>query len=244
MHSNAYTIGFALAVCVTCSVILALTAGGLKPLIEQNETLDIQRNILKALDLYHTDDDLSQDAVQSLYEQRVEGFVVNPDGTIVPGKNPAEIDPDTDGNLLPVFARMDDGTITGYCIPISGMGLWSTLYGYLALQNDGETVMGITFYKHGETPGLGGEVDAEWFTSNFIGKKIFDDAGNLTSITVAKGAISKDVPPEKKQHMVDGISGATMTGNGINDFLKADLEKYSPFLNTVRSGQSPVLQGA
>ncbi|HPQ42509.1 MAG TPA: FMN-binding protein, partial [bacterium] len=188
MHSNAYTIGFALAVCVTCSVILALTAGGLKPMIEKNERFDIHRNILKALELYSADSGMSPDAVESLYDERIEGFVVAQSGTIVPGKTPADIESDNGQSYLPVFARMDHGTVTGYCIPISGMGLWSTLYGYLALQADGETVMGITFYKHGETPGLGGEIEAEWFTSNFVGKKIFDDEGNLTSITVAKGA--------------------------------------------------------
>jgi Na+-transporting NADH:ubiquinone oxidoreductase subunit C len=117
------------------------------------------------------------------------------------------------------------------------------LYGYLALQSDGETVMGITFYKHGETPGLGGEVEAAWFTDNFKGKKIFDGSGNLTSITIWKGAVPNDMPEQKRVHVVDGISGATMTGSSVNIFLKDDLKRYESFLQAVRRGEKPAIQG-
>lgn len=244
MHSNRYTIIFALAVCVTCSVILALTAGGLKPTIEKNEKFDIQRNILKAVDLFNADDELTVEQVESLYAERIRGFVIGDDGKLVADRTPATIDPSTDPGLLPVFARIDDGSITGYCLPVSGKGLWSTLYGYIALEDDANTIMGVTFYKHGETPGLGGEVDKAWFTDGFKGKTIFDAAGNLTAITVAKGAVSPDLPDTARDHMVDGISGATMTGNGINVFLKADLEKYLPFLKTIQDGNPPAITGA
>ena len=239
MHSNTYTIIFALAVCVTCSVVLALTAGGLKPIIEKNEAFDIQRNILKAVDLYHKGDKVTPDQIETLYKERIRAFVVDENGAVVPGKSPLDIDPSAEPTLMPVFARMDGTTVSGYCVPISGMGLWSTLYGYLALKADGNTVMGITFYKHGETPGLGGEIEADWFTGNFKGKSIFDDAGNLVSITVAKGVVSPDMPEAQKKHSVDGISGATMTGNGVNVFLKRDLEKYQPFLKAVSDGNPP-----
>ncbi|MCD4654735.1 NADH:ubiquinone reductase (Na(+)-transporting) subunit C [bacterium] len=241
MHSNAYTIAFSLAVCVTCSLILALTAGGLKPIIERNEVFDIHRNILKSVDLYSKDNKSTPEQIENMYLERIKGFVIDENGILIPGKKPDDIDPDTENNLLPVFARLDGKTVAAYSIPISGLGLWSTLYGYLAIQNDGETIMGITFYKHGETPGLGGEIEADWFTSNFKGKKIFNSVGVLTSITVAKGGVSKDLPEISRIHTVDGISGATMTGNGVNVFLKADLEKYEPFLKNVRIGNIPAI---
>ncbi|MBN1295701.1 NADH:ubiquinone reductase (Na(+)-transporting) subunit C [bacterium] len=243
MHSNGYTIGFALVVCVTCSVVLALTAGGLRPAIERNIAFDIQRNILKAVDLYNPRTPQPPAVISSLYTTHIRGFVVDGTGRIVPGKTPDDISAESNSDLLPVFARIDNQTITGYCIPISGMGLWSTLYGYLALRADGETVMGITFYKHGETPGLGGEIEADWFTANFVGKNIFSSDGELVSIRVAKGAVPKDAPADTRAHTVDGISGATMTGNGLTAFLKSDLERYLPFFTAVRNGQPPVIQG-
>ncbi len=243
MHSNRYTILFALLVCVTCSVVLALTAGGLKPVIQRNEAVDIRRNILRALDIHDGRTRIEMDEMNDLYDRHVREFFVDQQGRIqsdvstdMPGETP-------DSDMFPVFARVDNGTVTGYGIPISGAGLWSTLYGYIAIEDDGETVMGITFYSHGETPGLGGEVDARWFTDNFVGKKIFDDDGVLRSITVVKGAIPPDTPETQRRHMVDGISGATMTGNGINVFLERDLQRYEPFLQTVRRGEIPQIPG-
>ena len=111
----------------------------------------------------------------------------------------------------------------GIVIPISGKGLWSTLYGYFALEMDMKTVKGIAFYKHGETPGLGAEVEKKWFQNNFIGKKIFDENSNLVSITVYKGSSGDDI------HGVDGISGATVTSNGVTNFLKSILNNYKPY---------------
>jgi Na+-transporting NADH:ubiquinone oxidoreductase subunit C len=128
-----------------------------------------------------------------------------------------------------------DSIPTGFSIPISGKGLWSTIYGYIALEPDGETVKGIKFYKHGETPGLGGELEKDWFTSNFVGKRIFNETGDLVSIEIVKGIAN----PNSKNftHQVDGISGSTLTGRGMNKFLKEDLQVYKPFLDRIRSGE-------
>ena len=239
MHSNRYTIVFSLLVCVTCSVILALAAGGLKSKIRKNEEFDVHRNILKALNLPEPGVELTVDELEKLYAERINEYVVDGDGKMSTVPVSKE-----DSSLLPVFTRMDGEKVAGYCIPISGKGLWSTLYGYLAVEADGETVMGITFYKHGETPGLGGEVAARGFTDNFIGKKIFDENGELTSITVSKGPVSMDLPEKSRLHRVDGISGATMTGNGVTVFLKRDLERYETFFQAIRRGESPVVKGA
>ena len=121
-----------------------------------------------------------------------------------------------------------------FIIPISGKGLWSTLFGYFALEMDLNTVIGITFYKHGETPGLGGEVEKKWFQNNFVGKKIFDQAGEFVSIKVVKGKVNDVYSGEALNHGVDGISGATVTSRGVSDFLKRDLLKYEQYLKNNR----------
>ena len=118
-------------------------------------------------------------------------------------------------------------------IPIAGKGLWGTMYGYFAIEPDAETVKGITFYKHKETPGLGAEVDKDWFKNNFVGKKLTNKNGELVSIEVIKGYVSETDPDAP--HKVDGISGATITGTGLTTFLKSDLQKYEPYFAKVRS---------
>ena len=131
-----------------------------------------------------------------------------------------------------LYEKIINGKVEGYAIPISGKGLWGTMYGYFAIEPDVVTAKGITFYKHKETPGLGAEVDKDWFKNNFIGKKFIDDSGNLVSIEVIKGFVSDKDPNAK--HKVDGISGATVTGNGLTTFLIADLQKYEHYFAKIR----------
>ena len=133
---------------------------------------------------------------------------------------------------FPLYIKIINNSIDGYAIPISGKGLWSTLHGYFALENDGSTVKGIRFYKHGETPGLGGEVEKDWFTNNFVGKRITDMNGRLVSIQSIKGQVDTSSP--NAYHQVDGISGATMTTKGLNEFLMNDLKKYDSFFHKIR----------
>jgi Na+-transporting NADH:ubiquinone oxidoreductase subunit C len=121
----------------------------------------------------------------------------------------------------------DDGS-TVWAIPISGYGLWSTLYGFLALEGDLDTVRGITFYKHGETPGLGGEVDNPAWQRSWEGKTILDEKGHVVGVIVKKGVVDPKIAFEK-EHMVDGLSGATITSNGVTKFVKHDLETYEPY---------------
>ena len=127
--------------------------------------------------------------------------------------------------FLPIFFHNEKEV---FIIPISGKGLWSTLFGFIAIGKDGNTVKGITFYKHKETPGLGGEVDKKWFQDNFIDKKIFQD-DNLISVRVVKGKV-ETLPESQWPHAVDGITGATITSKGLSDFLLRDLRRYEKFL--------------
>jgi Na+-transporting NADH:ubiquinone oxidoreductase subunit C len=240
MHSDRYTILFALLICVTCSVLLALTAGALKPLIQRNENLDIRKNILRVLNLYDGKTPMDADEMETLYMQRVRVFFVDDTGRTV---TDPDASPDNSSPVSPVYARIDDTVITGYAIPFSGQGLWGAIQGYLAVEADGETIMGITFHKHNETPGLGGEIDSDGFTGNFIGKKIFDETGNLTSVTVFKGRLPDDMSDKARLHTVDGISGATRTGESVTILLEKNLRRYLPFFKSVREGGTPFSTG-
>ena len=229
MHSNRYTLLFAMAVTIVASILLASAATLLKPLQVRNEALDMKKNILMAAALVDVKTQkYSADDIESIYDENIVGIVINTSGTLIEGKKIKDINPKIDVDLLPVYKNMLNGDTKSYILPISGKGLWSTIYGYIALETDGNTVKGITFYKHGETPGLGGEIEKSSFTDNFIGKKIFE-GDELVSITVAKGkAMNPDI------HTVDGVSGSTLTCNGVMNFILADLNTYLPYIHSIQ----------
>ncbi len=243
-HSNAYTFRFAAIVTIACSVLLAGAATLLKPRQEENVKLDKKQNILSSVGIEPKEgESFSREDIKRLYKERIRELVINKDGEIVEDKKPTDIDPEAEPDLMPVYELMENGEIKAYIIPISGKGLWSTIYGYLALGIDATTVKGITFYQHGETPGLGGEIEKEWFTSNFIGKRIRDEEGKLVSITVLKGKVQEKIPEEEQYHYVDGISGATITGRGLNDFLEEDLQRYEPFFKKMMQNGGGKIHG-
>lgn len=136
--------------------------------------------------------------------------------------------------ILPVFKRVENGEVIAYCVPVVGKGLWSTIKGYIALKPDMNTIFGIAFYSQGETPGLGAEIQTRWFQNQFKDKKIRDQEGSLVSIKVKKGKVQPG--EENREHRVDGISGATLTGNGVTDLLETSLEIYEPYFQKVRKG--------
>ena len=233
--TKAYTLGFAAAVTMVCSILLASAATLLKDRQDQNIQLDIKYNILSVLGLVESRD-VAPEKLLSLYDNSVKTFVVDLEGNPVSGQRAEDIDPRKSPELLPVFSRQEGGEITAYCLPTQGKALWSTVKGYIALEKDLNTVKGITFYSHAETPGLGGEIEKEWFTSAFKGKTILNSKGEIVSIEIVKGKIK---PGEKgTEHKVDGISGATLTTKGLNDFIKATLEKYEPYFKNARGESS------
>jgi len=231
VHSNFQTFRFAIIITLVCSLLLAGAATLLKPLQQENVALDIKKNILKAAGITNPEQEKTKEEIQQLYKDNIFEIVLDAEGNEIAGKIHSDIE---DGSgLIPMYQWKTGNAIHAYILPISGKGLWSTLYGYLALDLDGITVKGITFYKHGETPGLGAEIEKQWFTDNFIGKKIVDTSGNLVSVSVVRGKVVDKVSEDQYPHNVDGISGATITGRGINKFLKANLETYFPFLKSL-----------
>ena len=227
MRNNSYTLIFTSCVTIVLGIIIATTADNLRERQEINEELDIKKNILYALGYkQNIDNPWTNKIVESLYNNSINEIYLDHKGTVYQKQE------DIEKNPLKIYQRMDNGLITGYAIPIEGKGLWGTMYGYFAIEPDAVTVKGITFYRHKETPGLGGEVDKDWFKNNFIGKRLVDNDGKLVSIEVIKGFVS-DKDPEAYRK-VDGISGATITGKGVTTFLKKDLNKYEPYFKKIR----------
>jgi len=243
LNSNTYVLGFAVGVCVTVSLALSLTAESLKDIQAAAKEFDRQKNVMIAAGLCTADDARTRPELEQLYEQRVEEFVIDTKTGKEPTKDEiaagAPAKPADVGNLktkaerdqFRVVATTKDetGEVEAYVLPISGRGLWSTLYGYLALDADKNHVRGITFYAHKETPGLGGEVDNPKWQAMWKGKCVLDADGKLISITVKKGAVDPENGFEKA-HAVDGLAGATITGNGLAKGLRADLNAFKKYL--------------
>jgi Na+-transporting NADH:ubiquinone oxidoreductase subunit C len=233
MQSNAYTLIFTSFTTIILGFLLSFVSTSLKETQEINEEIDIMKKILYSVEFNEEDRSWTGEEVKKLFDSSVIQKVVSVDGEVIENLTPSEIPTDKMETQFPLYIKIINNSIDGYAIPISGKGLWSTLHGYFALENDGSTVKGIRFYKHGETPGLGGEVEKDWFTNNFVGKRITDMNGRLVSIQSIKGQVDTSSP--NAYHQVDGISGATMTTKGLNEFLMNDLKKYDSFFQKVRS---------
>ena len=230
MHSNKYTLIFTSIITIFLGFILSFAATSLKPKQDINIEIDMKKNILSALGIKPKNSiKWTIEEVQKVYENSISGIVIDKVGKET-DMDPKDIDPEKNMNFFPIYLHMVNQKVNGYVIPISGKGLWSTLYGYFAIETDCKTAKGITFYKHGETPGLGGEVEKSWFKNNFIGKKFVDDNNVLVGIEVLKGSV--DESSDKAYHQVDGISGATITSKGLEVFLKTDLKKYEPYFKS------------
>ena len=227
MRSNTYTLVFTSLITIFFGFLLSVAATSLKPRQDINIEIDMKKNILGALGLKpKISTKWTIEEVQDVYKRNIIGMVLDKNG-LKTDKNPKDIDTDKNEDFFPIYIHKTSNEINGYVIPISGKGLWSTLYGYFAIEPDCETAKGITFYKHGETPGLGGEVEKDWFQNNFKGKKFIDENDILVGIEVVKGSVDESSKDAYRQ--VDGISGATITSKGLEVFLKEDLKKYQPY---------------
>ena len=230
---------FAAMVCITCSVLLSSAAALLEKKQAYNIELDRKINVLKAFGVEVVDETgkkiLASEEVEGYFKDYISEVVLDSKtGEIIPGKSTADLSKDDlkQKTLLPLYQWTEQGSVKKYAFPISGKGLWSTLYGYLALEDDLATIIGITFYKHGETPGLGGECEQPWFQNAFKGKRVWSN-GKLLPFEVVKGGVANKYP-SGNDHAVDGISGATITGQGIETFIRSDLALYDNYFRTIR----------
>ena len=223
---------FILSLTIVCSLLLSLASEGLRSLKEKKVEIDKKNNILNAIGLNITS--LSNSDIDKYFLNNIDTLIIDingeinniltiPDLVAVENNQTGEVKYyNNDNEYLPMY---EDNSKNVVVLPISGKGVWSTLFGYFAIDSKNySTVRGITFYKHKETPGLGGEVSKKWFQSNFIGKEIYEN-NNLNSVKVAKAGYAD----ENSLYEVDGISGATITSNGVTTFLLRDLKRYEKY---------------
>ncbi|WP_290652454.1 Na(+)-translocating NADH-quinone reductase subunit C [Aquisalimonas sp.] len=241
------TLRVALFVCLVCAVVVATAAVGLRPLQHENFMQYRQIHVLQAAGLYEPGMD-----VRAAFETVERRFVDIDSGEYVDkpddyDQRQAARDPELSRPVSPdpagirrqaqvaeVFlARGEDGEVRRIILPVHGYGLWSTMYGFLALEPDANTVAGIGFFEHGETPGLGGEIDNPRWQQNWEGKRLFDEDGEV-AIRVVKGAVGDGEPDE--EHKIDGLSGATLTANGVNHLVRFWVSEagFGPYLERMR----------
>lgn len=221
MSDQLKSILFAAATCLVCTISLTAASTGLRGLQQKNIAIDRQKNILKSVGLLDENAGYTPEEINKIYVDNIKYIWVDSTGTIIKKEQKTK-------KKLPVYIYLKGDRIQSYIIPIDSRGLWGRILGYLALKNDGSTIAGFTVYKHSETPGLGGEIEKRWFQKNFEGKKIVSRAGNFLSISIAKGSLADTVPDDKRMNVVDGISGATLTGKYLSTGLKDILLEYEP----------------
>jgi len=252
------TIGVALGVCLVASILVSTAAVELKPIQTKNAKLDLLKNILEAGDLYSPGVDIQQTYNEKISAELIEletgkplteseytaeltpekfdlkSWASSPElGTPIPSEQDLA-DIKRQPKYMAVYTvKNADGEIEKYIMPIMGTGLWSTLYGFIALDKDLKTIKGFTFYEHGETPGLGGEVDNPKWKQQWVGKKAFDDNWDV-KIQVLKGTVDETDP--NKQFKVDGLSGSTLTTRGVDNLVRYWLGEngYGHFIDYLR----------
>lgn len=253
--SVANTFRVALVLCAVCSLLVSAFAVGLRPYQRANKQAEIKKNILSVTGLL---EDPQQ--IDEIFAERVEPRVVDLDsGEFVEGADivgfdqrkmsndpehsrvvPSDMDvagiKRREEQSLVYLVKGTDGNLEQVVLPIRGYGLWSTLYGFLALDSDLTTIRGLTYYEHGETPGLGGEVDNPNWKGQWDGKQAFDDDGDVR-IRVIKGQVDKQ--RDNADFQVDGLSGATITSRGVTNMLDYWLgeQGFGPFLDKLREQQ-------
>jgi len=240
-----YTLKVALVLCIVCSLVVSAAAVGLHPLQEANRTLDRQRNILLAAGLYTPDRKVADlfGQIESRWVDLSSGhFVEAPDRDALEEQISIPKSRDLAGiktrpRYVEVYVVREGGELHTIILPIEGLGLYSTLHGYVALAGDGNTVQGIRFYEHGETPGLGGEVDNPRWLNLWPGKRIYDSNGSKPRLRVVKGGV--DPNSSDAAYAVDALSGATLTSRGVSRMLQYWFgeDGYGPFLSSLRKGE-------
>ncbi len=215
--SRIRVIGFAFILSLICSSLITTASVGLKSRQQANMALDKRINILKAANLMPGEKP-SKEEINALYHTHIQEVFLDKNGQIIDVLLP---------NTLTLFLIKNNNQLTGYILPITTRGLWGKIQGYLAFENDGQTVAGFSVFSHSETPGLGGEIESAWFQKNFKGKKIVNSRNEFVSVGIAKGR-TENLPIENQANYVDGISGATLTGKYLSQGIKKTLMQANP----------------
>lgn len=223
VNSNAYTFGFAAAMVIVVAASLSYIATTLKPMQDKNVELEKMQNILNSIQI-----DVTREEAAETYDQYIVKEMVVSNSQSIDGIDAFNVDMAKQIRLgnsernAPLYVAEKEGS-TYYIIPLRGAGLWGPIWGYISLEEDLNTVYGAVFDHKAETPGLGAEIKMPIFSDQFKGKKILDENGNFLGIDVRKGDADS-------QYEVDGISGGTITSDGVELMIYDCLESYFPFL--------------
>ena len=265
--NNAKTISVALTLCLVCSVLVSAVAVGLKPAQIENARLDRNKNILVAAGMYNAESDTASDVAERFKDFDVEIIDLNTGDYLdddalkaagIPDRNAYDASQATKNQALSedlgdndpagigrkpkyakVYVKSDDaGNPEMVVLPIQGYGLWGTIYGFLTLESDMNTIKGISFYEHKETPGLGARIEEPEWRAQWSGIQSYDEDGN-----VATGVTKAGTP---KDNWVDGISGATLTGRGVSNMIQFWLgeQGYKPYLDKLRQDSGQTIDNA
>jgi len=246
--SNTFIVAIGLS--LVCSVIVSSAAIVLKPVQEKNEEEFRQKIILDVAGLMQPDGNI-EELFTAIEPRMVEletgeySDVVDPatfDALIAAGDPELGISIPDDKDIAGIGRRAkyaavyivrDGAAIDQVILPVYGKGLWSTMLGYLSVAPDGNTVRGLRFYAHAETPGLGDQIDKEPWRAQWVGKLVYDDSDE-PQIRVIKGLVPAAAPDAS--HMIDGLSGATLTANGVTDLVQywTGPHGFGPYLKTFR----------
>ncbi len=246
------TIFIAVLLCLVCSVLVSTAAVALKSQQTINKKNDIRQNILAVTGLYEPGMDI--DAAFQRFDVRLvdlqTGQYADVDldpATFDQYKAAAtpeygvNIDDDIAGigkraKYAPIYLLRDpdSNAVQQVILPVSGYGLWSTMYGFLSLESDLNTIAGLRFYQHAETPGLGGEIDNPRWRAKWEGKKIYDENGNV-ELRVVRGFVDENAT--NAEYKIDGLSGATLTSQGVSNMMVYWLgdQGFGPFLQNLRT---------
>jgi Na+-transporting NADH:ubiquinone oxidoreductase subunit C len=224
---------------ILVATLLSFVSEQLRPFQEKNveieKKLDILRSVGIARNLEQVKD--KDSFVEQAYDQNIaKSFAVNVDGDVIENVDAfrinlkAELAKPPEERSLPVFVNEDEKGRKIYILPLLGKGLWGPIWGYISLEDDMSTIYGAIFASAKETPGLGAEINTDWFQAQYLGKKIFDDTGKFTSVMVVKGGADPADP-----HAVDAISGGTITSKALQEMMKVCLGNYVSFFNKNKS---------
>jgi len=220
VHSNKYTVAYAVGITVAVAVMLSLAATGLRARQDANVAEARRSTILSTVM------EVDPETLEADYQATITERVFDSTGTEVPGVDAFDLDilresrKAPDQRRYPVYTFNRNGQ-TRFILPLHGAGLWGPISAYLAVESDLTTIYGVRFEHEKETPGLGAEITTDAFESQFEGKQLMAPNGALEGIRVVKGGASGD-----DEHAVDGLTGATMTMNGVTAMFRNELALY------------------
>ena len=243
-QSNTYIIVFSVVLTIILGLLLSGTSQVLGPLQQEAIALDKKKQILGAVISADEIEAMTPQQVNEFYASRISATVVDLSGKEISGTEAEKVEiakdykRPADQRKYPVFMFHAEGNpeaVESYIFPLYGAGLWDAIWGYLALETDMNTIGGITLAHASETPGLGARITEGEVQARYVGKKIFDESGALVAVQMQKGE-GKDYSSDA--HKVDGMSGATITGNGVNNMLKSYLSHYEAYIKSKSSSQA------